>query len=345
MANSADSVRLSLLAEIQRLTLQGDNLAVVLERVAAQLASAFGAARVTIGWQDGGRMPRVVAVADIVPDAPCEAAAFEIAADGIVYGAVEVEGGDPLTSDDCLVASLAAGLLAGALVRLDAVSPSPEKLPPERPADLAAGLMPPAVELIHRVRNILSVIRVIVRRTAERAQSVEDCAAQLEARVAALARVQAALVASQDEYTDIGTLIDDQVVAHSVRDGRIRLQGPRVPLKAKAAETLGLTMHELIENAMKFGALSAKDGRIDVIWWVEEADRPRRLKLEWIESGVAVLAAAPRVRGFGHELIERTLPYELSAETSVDFQPGGFRCALAIPLNDRVTPHDAPTVQ
>jgi two-component system CheB/CheR fusion protein len=78
---------------------------------------------------------------------------------------------------------------------------------------------------------------------------------------------------------------------------------------------------------------------------VEEQAEPKQLRLEWVESGVPVLSAAPRVRGFGHELIERLLPYELSAKTSVDFQPGGFRCALAIPLNDRVISSDAYKVQ
>jgi len=340
MTDKRNSARLSLLAEIQRLTLQGYELSAILEGVVASLVPALEAVRVTIRSEDAGRIPPVIAAAGALPDASGETATFEIAVDGIAYGAIEVEGRDSLTSDDRLFASLAAGLLAAAFVRLQAISPSAET-----PADLAHGRVPPAVELIHRVRNILSVIRVIVRRTAERTKSIEDYAAQLEARVGALARVQAALIASQDQSTDIGRLIDDQMVAHSVRGDRIRMQGPRIPFKAKAAETLGLTMYELIENAIKFGALSAKDGRIDVTWWVEEGAEPRQLKLEWIESGVPILSAAPRVKGFGHELIERTLPYELSAKTSVDFQPGGLRCALAIPLNDRVTPSDVTAVQ
>jgi two-component system CheB/CheR fusion protein len=157
--------------------------------------------------------------------------------------------------------------------------------------------------------------------------------------------VQTALITSQSQSTDLGTLIDDEMVAHSIRDDRFRTQGPRIPLRAKTAETLGLTVHELVENAIKFGALSARDGRVDVIWWIEEEVQPKQLKFEWVESGVPILSTAPRVKGFGHELIERTLPYELAAKTSLDFQPGGFRCALTFLLNDRVISSDAPMVQ
>jgi two-component sensor histidine kinase len=340
MLNEPDSTKLSLLAEIQRLALHGDDLAVVLQGAAAPLRAGLGADRIAILSQDAGGTLPVVAGAEPLPGAAGRAAMFEIAADGISHGILRVERPNPLTDGDRLFASLAAGLLAVAFIRLGTATAPSETL-----ADLAADRVPPAAELIHRVRNILSVIRVIVRRTAERTKSVEEYAAQLEGRVSALARVQTALIASQGYSTDIGTVIDDQMVAHSIRENRVRAQGPRIPLKAKAAETLGLTVHELIENAIKFGALSAKDGRIDVTWWVEEDVLPRQLRLDWIESGVPVLAAAPRVRGFGHELIERTLPYELSAKASVDFQPGGFRCALAIPLIDRVIYSDTSMVQ
>ena len=340
MLNEQDPARLSLLAEIQRLALNGTDLGTILCDATKSLLAALGDGRMTVLSGGGDGPPSALAAAEAGSGTFGETATFAIAADGAVFGMLTVERPEPLTEGEHLFVSVAAGLLAAAFVRLETSSGHLKAQ-----TDLAHGWVPPAVELIHRVRNILSVIRVIVRRTAERAKSVEDYAAQLEGRVSALARVQTALITSQGHSTDLGTLIDDEMVAHSIREDRVRARGPRIPLKAKTAETLSLTVHELVENAIKFGALSAKDGRIDVTWWVEDGTEPKQLKLEWIESGVPVLSAAPRVRGFGHELIERTLPYELAAETSVDFQPGGFRCALAIPLIEHVIPSDAPTVQ
>ena len=340
MLSERESLQLSLLAEIQRLTVTGDDLTAILNDVVAPLLVGLGMARVTILSAKTDRVPSILAAPDADSGAFGEAALFDIMAEDVVYGGLEVERAEPLTDADRLFASIAAGLLAAAFVRLETARGHPETQ-----VDLTTGRVSPAVELIHRVRNILSGIRVIVRRTAEGAKSVEDYAAQLEGRVSALARVQSALIASHGQSTDLGALIDDEMLAHSIRDNRFRARGPRIRLKARTAETLGLTVYELMENAIKFGALSARDGRIDVTWWVEEETEPRQLRLEWVESGVPVLSAAPRIRGFGHELIERTLPYELAAKTSVDFQPGGFRCALSIPLLEHVALSDARTVQ
>jgi two-component sensor histidine kinase len=333
---------LKTLAEIQRLALHGDDLHAILQATVAFLAAKLGTGDVAVVSAGAEGHALVLACGGEAPGNPSKGTAFEIAADDTGYATLLI-GRTDLSAGEGACASLAAGLLATAFIRLEG-DPQPAARAGGA-VDLASGRLPPSIELVRRVRNILSVIRVIIRRTAERAGTVEDYAAQLDGRISALARVQTPLITSQEHSTDLGTLIDDEMLAHSIKEGRIRTQGPRIPLQAKAAETLSLTVHELTENAIKFGALSAKNGRIDVSWWIDEGSDPRQLRLEWIETGVPVLSTAPRIRGFGHELIERTLPYELSAETHVDFRPGGFRCALAIPLSDRVISSDPAAVR
>jgi two-component sensor histidine kinase len=340
---SEDLSTLKMLAEIQRLALHGDDLHATCRAAVAFLAAKLEAGEIVVhSVGPEGRISVLAACGGEAQGNPANGTAFEIAADDTVYATLLI-GRTDLCESERVCASVAAGLLAAAFVRLEGVSQPAQLL--GGAVDLAHGRVPPSVELVHRVRNILSVIRVIIRRTAERAGAVEDYAAQLDGRISALARVQTALVTSQEHSTDLGTMIDDEMLAHSIKEGRIRTQGPRIPLQAKAAETLGLTVHELTENAIKFGALSAKNGRIDVSWWIDESSHPRQLRLEWIETGVPVLSSAPRIRGFGHELIERTLPYELSAKTHVDFLPGGFRCALTIPLSDRMISPDSAAVR
>jgi two-component sensor histidine kinase len=87
-----------------------------------------------------------------------------------------------------------------------------------------------------------------------------------------------------------------------------------------------LALHELTTNAIKFGALSAAQGRVAVAW--DENERDGYLRLEWREAGVPVLLTTPRTHGFGVELLENTLPYELGARTSVEFAPGGLVCVI-----------------
>jgi two-component system CheB/CheR fusion protein len=65
---------------------------------------------------------------------------------------------------------------------------------------------------------------------------------------------------------------------------------------------------------------------------VTENPAPPHLKIRWIESGVTVASVAPRRRGFGQELLECTLPYELGAQCRLAFNPGGLHCDIDMPL-------------
>jgi two-component system CheB/CheR fusion protein len=47
---------------------------------------------------------------------------------------------------------------------------------------------------------------------------------------------------------------------------------------------------------------------------------------------VTIVSAAPRRRGFGQELIECTLPYQLDADAQLTFDPGGVQCTIDMPL-------------
>jgi two-component system CheB/CheR fusion protein len=60
-----------------------------------------------------------------------------------------------------------------------------------------------------------------------------------------------------------------------------------------------------------------------------------------------MVSNAPRRRGFGQELIERTVPYELGAKARLVFEPGGVCATIELPLNAKtamlaVNGKDAP---
>jgi len=193
-------------------------------------------------------------------------------------------------------------------------------------------------ELQHRVRNTLAVIRSIVRRTAETSETVEDFANHLDGRLGAFSRIQVAVSRDPLAGFDLAELISEELRAGAAREGeQFALHGPPVRLKAKAAESLGLAVHELATNALKHGAFTVDHGYIDVRWSKEHREDVVWLSLEWKESGMMGRPVEQKREGFGSILLRHTLRYDLGAEVTRAYEPSGFRCEIAFPLEARTS--------
>jgi two-component system CheB/CheR fusion protein len=198
-------------------------------------------------------------------------------------------------------------------------------------------------ELQHRVRNVLSLVRSLVRRTSETSVPGHNYAEHLEGRIGALARIQGMVIRRPGGGVDLEKLIDAEIDAHAALDRRVKVAGPHVRLRAKAAETIGLALHELAINALKYGPLGTPEGRITITWRLEMDRDPRCLRIEWIEDGLPPDAPTSPHRGFGRDLIERTVPYELRGTTRFLFEPGGVHCIIDVPMTPDLVVLD-PTV-
>ncbi|MEH3147636.1 MAG: PAS domain-containing protein [Methylobacterium frigidaeris] len=204
------------------------------------------------------------------------------------------------------------------------------KMSQQRQAELLA-------ELQHRVRNTLSAVRAIVRHSAETSGSIEEYVMHLDGRLGAVSRVQSAVIRNPAGGLSLAMLVADELLACGAHEGeQARIAGPPVLLHARAAEVVGLALHELATNAVKFGALSDPAGRIAVTWKVEPAEPVPILVLDWVESGVALPQGYPPRRGFGLGVLEQRLPHDLDARTAVAFTPRGLACRIALPLTPRV---------
>jgi PAS domain S-box-containing protein len=186
-------------------------------------------------------------------------------------------------------------------------------------------------ELQHRTRNQLAVIRSIVRRTAEASVDMNDFMSHFEGRLGAFARTEAAMTRNAEVSVSLEDLVREEFVAAASAD-LTEIGGPEVRLFGRTAEILSLAIHELVTNSVKYGALASRAGRVGVRWAVEPADGAPKLAFDWIESGVPLLDTQPQRRGFGRRLLEDALPYELGAETSIAFEPGGLRVRIECPL-------------
>jgi len=193
-------------------------------------------------------------------------------------------------------------------------------------------------ELHHRTRNIIAVVRSLSDNTLERSDSIEDFAAKFRLRLAALARAQGLLShLAEDDRVAFDQLLSTEMAAYAGTgdDGaRVAFEGPPgVRLQSSAVQTLALAIHELATNAVKYGALAQPRAHLSVCWRVEPAaGEGSRLHVDWRESGVVMPegtgAAFPS--GYGRELIERVLPYQLGAQTTYELGRDGVRCTIAL---------------
>ncbi|BAM90051.1 putative histidine kinase with PAS/PAC motif [Bradyrhizobium oligotrophicum S58] len=189
-------------------------------------------------------------------------------------------------------------------------------------------------ELQHRVRNMLAVIRSIIRRTGESSESVEDFASHLEGRITALSRIQAVVTRDPLAGFDLAELIADELRASAAREDRqFSLSGPAVRIRGKAAESIGLAIHELATNALKYGALTVPRGFIRIEWRHDERDASNWLVLDWTETGMSGRQLGSSRQGFGTVLLEQMLPYDVGARVARRFEPSGLRCEIWLPAD------------
>lgn len=195
-------------------------------------------------------------------------------------------------------------------------------------------------ELQHRVRNTLSVIRSIVRRTARSSTTIEEFEQHLDGRLSSFARTQAYVTRDPEGGIDLEMIIRDELLAHAARGAKeIRIEGPEVRLDAKRAETVGLAVHELTSNAVKYGALASDGNRLNVSWSLKGKGANRMLHFCWLEELAHRKLAKPDRAGFGTELLERVLSYELDATPKLSFQAGGFSYEVQIPISAPASSH------
>ncbi|KQS74078.1 hypothetical protein ASG25_21650 [Rhizobium sp. Leaf384] len=189
-------------------------------------------------------------------------------------------------------------------------------------------------ELQHRTRNLLAVVQSVASQTVRSTSSLDSFGAEFSSRLRALSRVQG-LVARATESIALRDLIEGELGAHGTasRMGAVQADGPPVTVPTLGAQALGLALHELATNAIKYGALSQDGGVLRISWSVEEIDGGTVVLLVWREEGVRMPDDdTPRRKGYGRELIERALPYQLNTKTDLQFLDDGILCLIRIPL-------------
>jgi PAS domain S-box-containing protein len=191
-----------------------------------------------------------------------------------------------------------------------------------------------AREVDHRAKNTLAVVQSILR--LSRAESVSDYISSVEGRVHALSRAHNLLSQSRWLGVSLHGLFEEELAPYREAE-KITLEGPAVALRAAAAQSLALAIHELSTNAAKYGALSSLDGRLLVTWALTDG----KLAIDWQEKNGPPVAV-PEKRGFGTNILLGSVEKQLSGVVKMDWNPDGLACRISIPAGTSVEHADSP---
>jgi two-component sensor histidine kinase len=175
-------------------------------------------------------------------------------------------------------------------------------------------------ELEHRGKNTFSVVEAIVSQTLAHDPATANV---ITGRIRAVSSTNDIISHAADLQPDLHTLIRAKFAPFG--DFRASLSGGEVKLAADAARNLSLVFHELVTNAIKHGALSRPQGRIDISWKADDST----LFIDWVERG-GPPASPPAQRGFGTRLVVSCVK-SLGGRVDADFPPEGLECRLQIP--------------
>jgi PAS domain S-box-containing protein len=183
-----------------------------------------------------------------------------------------------------------------------------------------------AREAEHRSKNLLANVLATVQ--LSQADTPEGLKQAIEGRIRALANVHSLFVEARWIGAELSSIASQELAPYSEKEKtRVRIDGPQVLLEPNAAQSIAMILHELVTNAVKYGALSVADGRVDLKWSCEPNGG---LRLHWAETdGPAV--QEPMRRGFGRRIIE-ILVAEKNGKTRFDWRAEGLVCEITVQL-------------
>ncbi len=197
-------------------------------------------------------------------------------------------------------------------------------------------------EMHHRVKNLFAITGSIITLAARTAQTPAELATGMKHRLVALSRAHEMTLPSftggdafVEQSTTLFTLLSNLLSPFEDKEGgRWRLHGKDAQISADRVTSLALLFHEYATNAVKYGALSVPEGRLDVTL----TSRPDSFEIAWLESDATPKTAVEtKETGFGTTL-EQMVVRTLNAQVSREWQPHGLLIRLTVPRDAFANP-------
>jgi two-component sensor histidine kinase len=189
-----------------------------------------------------------------------------------------------------------------------------------------------ARELNHRVKNLFAVVLAIVKMTGRDQPEAKPTVDKIAERIHALLMAhEVTQGTSAQASAHLPALVEMALKPYRSEENACRLSGPDLLLPERAVVPLGLVLHELTTNAVKYGAWATPGGELAVDW----AADGNRLRLDWVERRGDAAGEAPSQgrTGFGSTLIEGSAR-QLGGTIARTFSDDGLRVRIEFPLSE-----------
>jgi PAS domain S-box-containing protein len=194
-------------------------------------------------------------------------------------------------------------------------------------------------ELQHRTKNLFSVFQAIASRSLEDAKTPAQAKFVLNGRIQALSHAYSALAENAWTGASLAVILDQQF---SNFGPRVAVSGCDIVLRPSATNQLALITHELMTNALKYGALSVPDGKISIEGTSTKLNGSGTFSFVWKEIG-GPRVTEPSRQGFGSVILIETAK-QLAQRVELDFAPQGIRYAIQFVLSEiETSPFVSPT--
>jgi two-component sensor histidine kinase len=186
-------------------------------------------------------------------------------------------------------------------------------------------------ELSHRSKNLITVIQAIANQSLRAATSLDEFRTSFAHRLRGLAISHDVLVDQDWEGASLENLVRDHLAPFvDASSTRVEVSCPGVILTPKATQAIGLALHELATNAIKYGALSQASGKVTVTSSIAIDEPGLPLQINWVESG-GPLVRPPTRKGFGQIVIDKMASSSVAGRVHLDYDPEGLRWTLLMP--------------
>jgi two-component sensor histidine kinase len=187
-------------------------------------------------------------------------------------------------------------------------------------------------EVRHRAKNLLAVVLAIARQTAGK-KDPACFADEFSNRIVALSATLDLLGKREWRGVHIHELFEAHFQTFAQARDQVTFAGPVVMVRPEAAQMLGLALHELATNSLKYGALSALKGRISVEWSASCGRPGEEFALTWSEmEGPEV--TAPTHRGFGYSVLMEQAAWAVGGRVEAHYPTSGLIWKLWAPLHE-----------
>lgn len=187
-----------------------------------------------------------------------------------------------------------------------------------------------AGEMSHRVKNLLAIASGLTQITSRSTTTAAEMATELTGRLSALGRAHdlvRPLPGHQGKAALLGDLLSVLLSPYEdtgAFNERIRVAVPRMGVGEGAATAVALVIHELATNSLKYGALSAETGTLDVSGSADDED----IYIVWTERGGPPVEAPNGREGYGSKLVVGSVSGQLGGAITYDWSNEGLIVTL-----------------